>query len=214
MQQQPNHTSRMATLMGRLRREMNGAVVESMQRAGVSGTLNYGVSIPTIRAIACEVGRDHEFSRFLYRQQVRELRLAAASIADPTLLTPDGLEEWLAGAPTLELLDEVAMRLLSGASNLVLDHLLDSWLAGSRMEACYTALMALNRSNVAPERVWPRMKELLLRFANEMNIARAALAYCTMHSSVVRVEELPATVSGDFVRREFVELFGLEHDKC
>ena len=51
-----DHTSRMTALLGRLRREMNGAVVEAMERAGVKGMLNYGVSIPTIRAIAAEAG--------------------------------------------------------------------------------------------------------------------------------------------------------------
>ena len=45
----------MAALLGELRREMNGAVVESMQRGEGGYGLNYGVSIPTIRAIAGRV---------------------------------------------------------------------------------------------------------------------------------------------------------------
>ena len=98
-----DHTSRMTALLGRLRREMNGAVVEAMERAGVKGMLNYGVSIPTIRAIAAEAGQDHAFARFLWLQQVRELRMAALSIADPGSVTPDDLDFWLSGEPTLEL---------------------------------------------------------------------------------------------------------------
>ena len=51
-----NHTARMAALLGKLRREMNGAVAESMQRGEGGYGLNYGVSIPTIRAIAATCG--------------------------------------------------------------------------------------------------------------------------------------------------------------
>ena len=58
-----NHTARMAALLGELRREMNGAVAESMQRGEGGYGLNYGVSIPTIRAIAGRVGTDHAFAR-------------------------------------------------------------------------------------------------------------------------------------------------------
>ena len=90
-----NHTARMAALLGELRREMNGAVAESMQRGEGGYGLNYGVSIPTIRAIAGRVGTDHAFARFLYRQDVRELRMAAPTIADPASVTPDNVDECL-----------------------------------------------------------------------------------------------------------------------
>lgn len=92
-----NHTARMAALLGELRREMNGAVAESMQRGEGGYGLNYGVSIPAIRAIAGRVGTDHAFARFLYRQDVRELRMAALTIADPVSVTPDNVDEWFVG---------------------------------------------------------------------------------------------------------------------
>lgn len=92
-----NHTARMAALLGELRREMNGAVAESMQRGEGGYGLNYGVSIPAIRAIAGRVGTDHAFARFLYRQDVRELRMAALTIADPASVTPDNVDEWFVG---------------------------------------------------------------------------------------------------------------------
>ena len=45
-------TSRMVYLLGELRREMNGAVADSMRYYGTRYGLNYGVSLPTIRTIA------------------------------------------------------------------------------------------------------------------------------------------------------------------
>ena len=55
-----NHTVRMAALLGELRREMNGAVAESMQRGEGGYGLNYGVSIPAIRAIAGRIMRSRD----------------------------------------------------------------------------------------------------------------------------------------------------------
>lgn len=204
-----NHTSRMAALMGRLRREMNGAVVESMQRAGVRGELNYGVSIPTIREIAAQMAPDHSFARFLYRQQVRELRLAAATIADPEALTVDELAEWVDGITHLEMLDEVALRCFSRAPRPIHEYLAAEWLCGREPMRCYVALMTLNRTAYPPEEVMPRLYGALERFAQERNVARAALAYCTFHFGALRLEELPDSESGRFIREELTALFGL-----
>ena len=118
-----NHTARMAALLGELRREMNGAVAESMQRGEGGYGLNYGVSIPTIRAIAGRVGTDHAFARFLYRQDVRELRMAAPTIADPASVPPDNVDEWFAGRLPEGLIEELALRLLSPCGRPVLDTL-------------------------------------------------------------------------------------------
>lgn len=143
-----NHTARMAALLGKLRREMNGAVAESMQRGEGGYGLNYGVSIPTIRAIAGRVGTDHAFARFLYRQDVRELRMAALTIADPVSVTPDNVDEWFVGRMPEELIEELALRLLSRCGRPVLDTLCGRWLrAGSGAER-YAALMALARARV------------------------------------------------------------------
>ena len=143
-----NHTARMAALLGELRREMNGAVAESMQRGEGGYGLNYGVSIPTIRAIAGRVGTDHAFARFLYRQDVRELRMAALTIADPVSVTPDNVDEWFVGRMPEELIEELALRLLSRCGRPVLDTLCGRWLrAGSGAER-YAALMALARARV------------------------------------------------------------------
>ena len=49
-----NDTALMIRLLGRLKKEMNGAVAEAMQRRGLNYPLNYGVSVPTIRSIARE----------------------------------------------------------------------------------------------------------------------------------------------------------------
>ena len=95
-----NATSKMVALLGELRREMNGAVVDSMREKGIEYALSYGVSIPTIRALARQYAPDDELARLLYQQQVRELQLAALSIASPESVTEEELPFWAKAVTT------------------------------------------------------------------------------------------------------------------
>ncbi len=78
----------MVALLRELRRERNGAVADSMRYYGTPYGLNYGVSLPTLRRIARAETPDHGFARYLYLQDVRELRLAALHIAPGPCLRP------------------------------------------------------------------------------------------------------------------------------
>lgn len=113
-----DNTARMIRLLGQLRREMNGAVVDSMRYHGSDYGLNYGVSIPTIRTIARAEGCDDALARYLYLQQVRELRLAALHIADPALLTIEDAGFWGDGIVNSEVAEEAAFAYLSRADAL------------------------------------------------------------------------------------------------
>lgn len=209
MRSHTNLTSRMATLLGRLRREMNGAVVESMQRAGVKGMLNYGVSIPTIRSIAADEGCDHPFACYLYRQQVRELRLAACTIADPKALMAEEIDLWLDGSSSWEILDEVAQRLFSRADETFVRALAARYLSMENPRGCYLAVRTLIRTaQPAPEEVWPRLLALLEAMPEVGPVAQAILAYGSMRLMRFDPQSLPTTPAGDFVRRELAALLG------
>ncbi len=104
-------TQRMSHLLGEVRREMHGAVVESMCYYGDAYGLNYGVSIPTIRKIAKSEGIDHKLARLLYRQDVRELKIAALWIADCREVD-EQREFWIEGIINSEMAEEAAHALL------------------------------------------------------------------------------------------------------
>ena len=87
-------TALMIRLLGRLRKEMNGAVVETMRQCGVNYPLNYGVSLITIRDIAKEYAPNHSLAQLLYKQQVRELKFAAAWIDDPQQVDAEQMRRW------------------------------------------------------------------------------------------------------------------------
>ena len=72
----------MVTLLGKIRKQMNGAVLDTFRYYGAKYGMNYGVAIHSIREMAAEQGTDHDLAKFLYRQQVRELQIIALWIAE------------------------------------------------------------------------------------------------------------------------------------
>lgn len=140
-----NATSKMVALLGELRREMNGAVVDSMREKGIEYALSYGVSIPTIRALARQYAPDDELARLLYQQQVRELQLAALSIASPENVTEEELPFWAKAVTTVEMAENVATVLISRTS--VAEIAVREWLKVENGLLHYAAMLIGGRCN-------------------------------------------------------------------
>ena len=107
-------TERVVALMRRLKIEMNGAVTDAMREYG-GGTqgygLNYGVSLPTIRDVARGYAPDHELALALWRQDVREMKLAALFVDDPMQVAAAQMEAWASDWRVPELAEQCAMQL-------------------------------------------------------------------------------------------------------
>lgn len=138
----------MASLLGSMRRERNGAVADAMFSYGRTCGLNYGVSLSTVRSIARAQTPDHDFARYLWQQDVRELRLAALHLSQPERLTSDEFGFWAAGIVNSELAEEAAFALLSRSS--AFPELFEVWLADENPLLQYAALMAASRVEDAP----------------------------------------------------------------
>ena len=140
-----NATSKMVALLGELRREMNGAVVDSMREKGIEYALSYGVSIPTIRALARQYAPDDELARLLYQQQVRELQLAALSIASPESVTEEELPFWAKAVTTVEMAENVATVLIGRTA--VAKIAVREWLKAENGLLRYAAILVGGRCN-------------------------------------------------------------------
>lgn len=139
-----NNTGKMAELLGRLKVEMNGAVSASMRERGIVYPLNYGVSIPTIRAVAAEYAPDHPLAQLLYRQEIRELKLAALTIADPGAITAGELDFWTSGVVNTEIAEHLASTLLGHSKAAV--EAAERWLSSGNDLLRYTALLTWTKA--------------------------------------------------------------------
>ena len=139
-----DNTQRMIALLGRVRKEMNGAVSESMAQHGQNYGLNYGVSIATLREIAANETKDYAFAKYLYQQQVRELKLLACHIADPKMIDTHEFPFWSRGIANAELAEELAFALLSKIYDI--NSLMGVWSTESNEMVAYASLMAASRN--------------------------------------------------------------------
>ena len=139
-----DNTQRMIALLGRVRKQMNGAVSESMATDGGNYGLNYGVSIATLREIAATEQPDTDFAKYLYQQQVRELRLIACHLAEPEKVDIHDFPFWARGIRNAELAEELAFALFSKIYDI--NSLMGIWTTESNEMVAYAALMAASRN--------------------------------------------------------------------
>ena len=123
---------------------MNGAVAESMATHNQNYGLNYGVSIATLREIVAQEPKDYAFAKYLYQQQVRELKLCACHIADAQQLDTHEFPFWSRGITNAELAEELAFALLSKIYDI--NSLMGVWSTESNEMVAYAALMAASRN--------------------------------------------------------------------
>lgn len=174
-----NATSQMVALLGELRREMNGAVVDSMREKGIEYALSYGVSIPTVRALARQYAPDDELARLLYQQQVRELQLAALSIAVPGNVTIDELPFWAKAVTTVEMAENVATVLI--ARTKIAKEAVGEWLAADNALLRYAAMLVGGRCNDL------NINDIATVLADALKSVPAGLEVVTAHGAAVLI---------------------------
>jgi 3-methyladenine DNA glycosylase AlkD len=102
---------RTESILIRLRSHANPANVSGMARFGISATGTLGVSLPVLRAIAKEIGRDHQFALSLWASGVHEARILAGLIDDPQKVTRAQMEQWVADFDSWDVCDQVCSNL-------------------------------------------------------------------------------------------------------
>jgi len=70
-----------------------------------------GVSIPNLRKLAKETGKDHNLALELWKTGISEARIVAAIIDDPKQLTEAQMEDWVKGINSWDVCDQVCMNL-------------------------------------------------------------------------------------------------------
>jgi 3-methyladenine DNA glycosylase AlkD len=79
--------------------------------AGVKARKLYGISIPNLRKIARETGRNHALAEELWASGIHEARLVACMIDDPKLVTEDQLESWVGDFDSWDVCDQCCSNL-------------------------------------------------------------------------------------------------------
>ena len=197
----------MLALLGELRRDRNGMAADAMCSYGGQYGVNYGVAAHTIRDRARAEGKDHAFAEYLYRQDVRELRIAGLWIAEAEEVKPSNFHFWAAGIINSEIAEQAAMALLSEVEDV--DRLLDEWSQSENILLCYAAMLAVARS--AERDVEMALGALFSivdsfpdnRLAGQGAVALlASVAESDAASVKSFVSTLPSSPTADYIREE------------
>ena len=131
-------------LLYRLRKEMNGAALDTMRYFGADYGRNYGVQIYAIRNLAREIGTDHDLAVSFYTENIREVRLVALWIADAEQVSVADFPFWAEGIINSEVAEQASHALLSRITPIA--ELLGAWCSSDNALLAYCALLSAARS--------------------------------------------------------------------
>lgn len=85
--------------------------VEGMARFGINPENTFGVSIPNLRKMAKETGRDRALAQQLWASGIHEARILASMVDDPKMVTEEQLERWVKDFDSWDVCDQCCMNL-------------------------------------------------------------------------------------------------------
>ena len=85
--------------------------VAGMARFGINPRNTLGVSIPTLRKIARQAGKDHRLAQELWASGIHEARILAAMVDDPARVTEAQMERWVKDFDSWDVCDQVCSNL-------------------------------------------------------------------------------------------------------
>jgi 3-methyladenine DNA glycosylase AlkD len=85
--------------------------VAGMARLGINPRYAYGISIPTLRRIARQAGKDHRLAQELWKSGIHEARILAALVDAPEQATEAQMERWVKDFDSWDVCDQVCSNL-------------------------------------------------------------------------------------------------------
>src|SRR5215471_6098953 len=78
-----------------LKQRANAQAVEGMARFGIRPAQALGISIPILRKMAKDIGRNQALAVALWASGIHEARILASMIAEPQLVSAELMEAWI-----------------------------------------------------------------------------------------------------------------------
>lgn len=96
-------------VLKKLQAKAKPANVEGMAKFGIVAEKRMGVSVPEMRKIAKETGKNHNLALELWKTGIPEARIVAAQVGDPEKLTEKQMEDWVIDINSWDICDQVCM---------------------------------------------------------------------------------------------------------
>src|SRR3989440_9824136 len=94
-------------VIANLKQRANAQAVEGMARFGIRPAQALGISIPTLRKMAKDIGRNQALALALWDSGIHEARILASMIAEPQLVSAELMEKWANDFDAWDVCDQV-----------------------------------------------------------------------------------------------------------
>jgi 3-methyladenine DNA glycosylase AlkD len=98
-------------IVKKLKSKANPDNLEGMARYGISTANRLGNSIPFLRKLAKETGKNHKLALELWKEGLDETRILASMIGEEDKLTEEQVEKWVGDFNSWDVCDQVCMNL-------------------------------------------------------------------------------------------------------
>lgn len=85
--------------------------LKGMARYGITVERRFGTSVPDMRKLAKELGKNHKLALKLWRTGIAEAMIVAAMIDEPNKLTKEQMDDWVKDFDSWDVCDQVCMNL-------------------------------------------------------------------------------------------------------
>jgi len=93
-------------IINKLKSLANPEAVKGMARFGISPKNTYGVSIPNLRKMAKEIGKNQDLAQKLWDSKIHEARILASLVGDPKMVTEEQMEKWAKDLDSWDVCDQ------------------------------------------------------------------------------------------------------------
>jgi 3-methyladenine DNA glycosylase AlkD len=165
-------------IIRRLKKLANAKNVAGMVRFGINSDKMLGISMPAIRSIGKEIGKDHKFALRLWRSGYHEARILASIVDDPLKVTSRQMDEWTSEFDSWGVCDQVCMNLFGDTKYAYQKAF--KWSSSSKefiKRAGYTmmAVLAVHDKKSSDDRFERFMPAIIRGSTDERNFVRKAV---------------------------------------
>lgn len=97
-------------ILAELKRHKNPASIRGMASVGINPENSYGICMPRLMAMARRIGTDHRLAQGLWASGIRDARILATMVEDPSLVTGGQMDSWARDLDSWDVCDSACMR--------------------------------------------------------------------------------------------------------
>ena len=93
------------------RQMMDGSIAQSMRNKGVNYKLNWGATLPRLKAKADEIGKNYDLAIALWKENVRECKILATMLMPADKMLPEVVDIWMEQTDSQEIAEQASFNL-------------------------------------------------------------------------------------------------------